>query len=85
MVQYINIIPTLVQGLVARGRAWHNELNRPVYDGMQNLSQAVYAYGQTLTKGDVISTMSTIRTITASGAIVDGMDAWNAPGWLPGS
>lgn len=83
--QYIKLITTLAQALVARGRSWHSEENRPVYNGMQNLSQAIYTHSQGLTAPDLISTGSTIRTITASSAIIDGQDAWNAPGWLPGS
>jgi hypothetical protein len=41
MLQYVQSIPNLSAALVALGRSWHRELNRPVYEAIDGLQQGV--------------------------------------------
>jgi hypothetical protein len=39
--QYINTIPNLSTALVALGRSWHREMNRPIHDAIQTLQNTI--------------------------------------------
>ncbi|KAF2198300.1 hypothetical protein GQ43DRAFT_465717 [Delitschia confertaspora ATCC 74209] len=76
-IDYVNAIPNLSSALIALGRSWHNDLNRPVYLAIKELQSSVNVFSTTLITTSLIHLNSTIRTIHASAALEDAQKAWS--------
>ncbi|KAF2739394.1 hypothetical protein EJ04DRAFT_310504 [Polyplosphaeria fusca] len=88
-INYVGAVPNLSTALTTLGRAWHSEMNKPVYEAIDSLQQALTALQSSLLTEQLIHTNSTLRTIRASGSLEDAQVAWgrflNFPGASPSS
>ncbi|KAF2711705.1 hypothetical protein K504DRAFT_475475 [Pleomassaria siparia CBS 279.74] len=86
---YVNTVPNLSTALTAAGRAWHWEMNAPVYAAIAGLQQCLTQFQTSLLEADVIDKVAVLRTIRASSSLEDAQVAWskilNLPGTAKGS
>jgi hypothetical protein len=82
---YINSIPTLSSALTTLGRAWHKEMNKPVWEAIDALQQTISTFSSDMLSADLIHSQSVIRTIRASSSLADAQQAWARLLNLPGA
>ncbi|KAF2747159.1 hypothetical protein M011DRAFT_65000 [Sporormia fimetaria CBS 119925] len=75
---YISTIPNLSVALVAQGRSWHAELNRPVSNAIDLLQLSINEFSSSLLQiqPPLLTSRSTIRTIRAGSSLESAQRAW---------
>ncbi|KAF2005855.1 hypothetical protein P154DRAFT_286406 [Amniculicola lignicola CBS 123094] len=84
-IEYISAIPNLATALVALGRSWHREMNKPIHEGISYLQEAVNQFSTSLLSSNLTHSNSTMRTIRASNSLEDAQVAWTRILNFPGS
>ncbi|KAF2687712.1 hypothetical protein K458DRAFT_267806, partial [Lentithecium fluviatile CBS 122367] len=82
---YISSIPTLSSALTTLGRAWHKEMNKPVWEAIDALQQTISTFSSEMLSADLIHSQSVLRTIRASSSLEDAQQAWARLLNLPGA
>ncbi|PVH96381.1 hypothetical protein DM02DRAFT_674864 [Periconia macrospinosa] len=77
-------MPNLATALTTLGRAWHKEYNKPVWDAIDGLQQAVTSFSTSMLSAEFIHGQSMLRTIRASGNLEDAKVAWSRLLNMPG-
>lgn len=81
---YINSVPNLAAALTALGRAWHKELNKPIWDAIDALQSAATSFSTSMLSADFIHGPSILRTTRASSSLEDAKVAWSRLLNIPG-
>jgi hypothetical protein len=81
---YVSSIPTLSGALTALGRAWHKEMNKPVWEAIDALQKTISTFSSDMLSADLIHSQSVLRTIRASSSLEDAQQAWARLLNLPG-
>lgn len=81
---FVSAIPNLAGTLTSLGRAYHKEMNAPVYQAVAALQQSLSTLQVAMLEDELINSQSVIRTIRASGSLEAAKVAWNRFLNLPG-
>lgn len=83
-IDYVSSIPNLGTSLTSLGRAYHKEMNSPIYVAITALQQAISAFQSTALQSNLINTQAILRAIRANSALGDAQQAWSRFLNLPG-
>lgn len=82
---YVSAIPNLSTSLTSLGRAYHREMNTPVYQAIAGLQQSLSALQSTMLQSNLIRPNAVIRTLRASSSLEDAQQTWSRFLNLPGT
>lgn len=84
-IDYVSAIPSLSTSLISLGRAYHREMNTPVYQAIAGLQQGLTALQSTMLANNLIRPNAVIRTLRASSSLEDAQQAFSRLLNLPGT
>ncbi|KAF2853969.1 hypothetical protein T440DRAFT_487246 [Plenodomus tracheiphilus IPT5] len=84
-IDYVSAIPSLSTSLISLGRAYHREMNAPIYQAIAGLQQSLSALQSAMLTNDLIRPNAVIRTLRASSSLEDAQQAWSRFLNLPGT
>jgi hypothetical protein len=82
---YISTLPNFASALTALGRAWHWEMNSPVYAAIGALQESLSEFSTSLLEAEVLETPAVLKTIRASSSLESAQQAWGRILNLPGT
>lgn len=81
---FVSAMPNLSTNLTSLGRAYHKEMNAPVYQAIAALQQSLSTLQVAMLQSELINAQSVIRTIRASSSLEGAKGAWSRFLNLPG-
>ncbi|KAF2640016.1 hypothetical protein P280DRAFT_518447 [Massarina eburnea CBS 473.64] len=81
---YILSVPNLATALTKLGRAWHKELNKPVWEAIDALQTTITSFSSSLLSANLTHSQAVLRTIRASSSLEDAKGAWSRLLNIPG-
>ncbi|KAL6707555.1 hypothetical protein ACN47E_003904 [Coniothyrium glycines] len=84
-IDFVSAIPNLSTSLTSLGRAYHREMNGPVYQAIAGLQQSISALQSSMLGSNLIRPNAVVRTLRASSSLEDAQQAWSRWLNLPGS
>jgi len=82
---YVSAIPNLSTSLTSLGRAYHREMNTPVYQAIAGLQQSLSVLQSSMLQNNLIRANAVVRTLRASSSLEDAQQAWSRFLNLPGT
>ncbi|KAH9861610.1 hypothetical protein J1614_011362 [Plenodomus biglobosus] len=84
-IDYVSTISSLSTSLISLGRAYHREMNAPVYQAIAALQQSLSALQSAMLSNKLMRPNAVIRTLRASSSLEDAQQAWSRFLNLPGT